>query len=50
MSGTQFSTLNSAGINDTEGPEKYNKGDPYLIYINIKVAHIDIHKYKGGPY
>jgi hypothetical protein len=24
MSGTQFSTLNSAGINDPEGPEKYN--------------------------
>jgi hypothetical protein len=23
-SGTQFSTLNSAGINDPEGPEKYN--------------------------
>jgi hypothetical protein len=22
--GTQFSTLNSAGINDPEGPEKYN--------------------------
>jgi hypothetical protein len=24
MSGTQFSTLNSAGIIDSEGPEKYN--------------------------
>jgi hypothetical protein len=24
LSGTQFSTLNSAGINDREGPEKYN--------------------------
>jgi hypothetical protein len=24
LSGTQFSTLNSAGINDPEGPEKYN--------------------------
>jgi hypothetical protein len=23
LSGTQFSTLNSAGINDPEGPEKY---------------------------
>jgi hypothetical protein len=23
LSGTQFSTLNSAGINDSEGPEKY---------------------------
>jgi hypothetical protein len=23
-SGTEFSTLNSAGINDPEGPEKYN--------------------------
>jgi hypothetical protein len=22
--GTQFATLNSAGINDPEGPEKYN--------------------------
>jgi hypothetical protein len=24
LSGTQFSTLNSAGINDPEGPAKYN--------------------------
>jgi hypothetical protein len=24
MSGSQFSTLNSAGINDPEGQEKYN--------------------------
>jgi hypothetical protein len=24
LSGTQFSTLNNAGINDPEGPEKYN--------------------------
>jgi hypothetical protein len=24
LSGTQFSTLNSAGINDPEGPEQYN--------------------------
>jgi hypothetical protein len=24
LSGSQFSTLNSAGINDPEGPEKYN--------------------------
>jgi hypothetical protein len=24
LSGTQFSTLNSAGINDLEIPEKYN--------------------------
>jgi hypothetical protein len=24
LSGTQFSTPNSAGINDPEGPEKYN--------------------------
>jgi hypothetical protein len=24
LSGTQFSTLNSARINDPEGPEKYN--------------------------
>jgi hypothetical protein len=24
LSGTQFSTLNSAAINDPEGPEKYN--------------------------
>jgi hypothetical protein len=24
LSGTQFSTLNSAGINDPKGPEKYN--------------------------
>jgi hypothetical protein len=23
LSGTQFSTLNSVGINDQEGPEKY---------------------------
>jgi hypothetical protein len=23
LSGTQFSTINSAGINDPEGPEKY---------------------------
>jgi hypothetical protein len=25
LSGTQFSTLNIAGINDPEGPQKYNK-------------------------
>jgi hypothetical protein len=24
LSGSQFATLNSAGINDPEGPEKYN--------------------------
>jgi hypothetical protein len=24
LSGTQFSTLKSAGINDPEGPQKYN--------------------------
>jgi hypothetical protein len=24
LSGTQFSTFNSIGINDPEGPEKYN--------------------------
>jgi hypothetical protein len=24
LSGTQFSALNSSGINDPEGPEKYN--------------------------
>lgn len=24
LSGTQFSTLESAGINDPKGPEKYN--------------------------
>jgi hypothetical protein len=24
LSGTQFSTLKSAGLNDPEGPEKYN--------------------------
>jgi hypothetical protein len=24
LSGTQFPTLNNAGINDPEGPEKYN--------------------------
>jgi hypothetical protein len=24
LSGLQFSTLNSAGVNDPEGPEKYN--------------------------
>jgi hypothetical protein len=24
LSGTQFSTLNSVGINDPEGPEKYD--------------------------
>jgi hypothetical protein len=24
LSGSQFSTLNSAGINDSKGPEKYN--------------------------
>jgi hypothetical protein len=24
LSGTQFSTLNSSGINDPEGPEQYN--------------------------
>jgi hypothetical protein len=30
LSFTQFSTLNSAGINDPEGPEKYNN-TAYLL-------------------
>jgi hypothetical protein len=30
LSGTQFSTLNSAGINDPEVPEKYNNSEPFL--------------------
>jgi hypothetical protein len=30
LSGAQFSTLNSAGINDPEGPEKYNNTEVTL--------------------
>jgi hypothetical protein len=38
LSGTQFSTLNSAGINDPEGPEKYNNTEvKYNIYIYIYI-------------
>jgi hypothetical protein len=31
LSGTQFSTLNSADINDPEGPEKYNNTEVKYI-------------------
>jgi hypothetical protein len=32
LSGTQFSTLNSAGINDPEGPEKYNNTEVHHFF------------------
>jgi hypothetical protein len=36
LSGTQFSTLNSAGINDPEGPDKYNNTEEKLKTANNK--------------
>jgi hypothetical protein len=41
LSGTQFSTLNNAGINDPEGPEQYNNtevlGNSLKRYTNIGI-------------
>jgi hypothetical protein len=37
LSGTQFSTLNSAGINDPEGPEKYNNTEATL---NLQFSYL----------
>jgi hypothetical protein len=31
FSGTQFSTLNNAGINDPEGPENYNNTEAFMV-------------------
>jgi hypothetical protein len=39
LSSTQFSTLKSAGINDPEGPEKYNT--PYLAKNIAKQSAIE---------
>jgi hypothetical protein len=51
LSGTQFFTLNSAGINDPEGPEKYNNKEVITTVRNVafdrtvtfikKYVHID---------
>jgi hypothetical protein len=38
LSGTQFSTLNSTGMNDPEGPEKYNNTEVKygaIFYSNL---------------
>jgi hypothetical protein len=40
LSGTQFSTFNSAGINDPEGPEKYNTE----VKINVKIGFKDVER------
>jgi hypothetical protein len=40
-SGTQFLTLNSAGINDPEGPEKYNNTEvKYGATFTVILCHI----------
>jgi hypothetical protein len=36
LSVTQFSTLNSAGINDPEGPEKYNNTEVTLLELDFR--------------
>jgi hypothetical protein len=33
LSGTQFSTLKSVGINDPKGPENYNNTEIHILYI-----------------
>jgi hypothetical protein len=38
LSGTQFSTLNSAGINNPEGSEKYNNTE-----VNYRATFYDCH-------
>jgi hypothetical protein len=41
LSGTQFSTLSSAGINDPEGPEKYNNTEvKYGAIVTVATHHI----------
>jgi hypothetical protein len=44
LSSTQFSTLNSAGINDPEGPKKYNNTEvKYVALESIeKLQHFEI--------
>jgi hypothetical protein len=44
LSGTQFSTLNSAGINDPEGPEKYNNTEVKYVRDNfLQLPHGTLH-------
>jgi hypothetical protein len=41
LSGTQFSTLNSAGINDPEGPAKYNNTEvKYRATFSAATQHL----------
>jgi hypothetical protein len=44
LSDTQFSTLNSAGINDLEGPEKYNntavKYEATFLQLPHSISHL----------
>jgi hypothetical protein len=43
LSGTQFSTLNIAGINDPEGPEKYHNTE--VKYVKTDIEHNICKKY-----
>jgi hypothetical protein len=43
LSGTQFSTLNSAGINDPEGQEKYNNTEmKYGTTLTAATQHLTL--------
>jgi hypothetical protein len=50
LSGTQFSTLNSAGINDPEIPEKYNNTDVkfgaifYICHTALDTCCCEVYK------
>jgi hypothetical protein len=39
LSGTQFSTLNGAGSNDSEGPGKYNKNEVKYGATFLQLPH-----------
>jgi hypothetical protein len=50
VSGTQFSTLNIAGTNDPEGPEKYNNTEvKYGQLLTAATQHLSsaVVKYKN---
>jgi hypothetical protein len=50
LSGTQFSTLNCAGSNDSEGPEKYNNTEvKYGELFTVAKQHLTpaVLKYKN---
>jgi hypothetical protein len=48
LSGTQFSTLNSAGINDPEGTEKYNNTEvKSLLALGSHEASWKVNDYYG---